>query len=285
MKFFVSTSSTLSIYEDGLVTDVRTQPDSRRIYGLTWSSDELFLAVNHPKEKQDFVERFVKGDKGILKMKGRVNLPKMTGVHQMLVVGKQLFIVNTDANAIVTYRLDAGKSSSHKWRDNSTVVHMNSIWFDRSDKLFYIVEHRNEDSRIVVTDQKFKIKHEIKNAGKHMHNVYVEGDLIFSCSSNENSFVSINKKTRKVVKKHKFGMPKGIEPWYTRGIARLKDGWLVGFSRRAKRDVRTHTGSGIVMVLDNNWKTVDVIEIPSRGQINEIRLVGESDLTHNGIVW
>ena len=276
MKFFVTTSSTLSIY-DGKLSDIKVVPQGRRIYGLSWNKDKAYVAIKYPDNEQDTIEEF---DRGFNFKKVPIDR-YLHGVHQLLCLENLLYIVNTDQNEILILDLNSGNINVKKWRGTEPPVHLNSIW--QHDEEFYVVEHRMDKSIVWMGNKNWGRIREFSGLS-HVHNVYVENDKLYCLSSIETSIVMIDLKSGKIEEKIKLKpLFNGVE--YIRGLARGQNHWIVGFNKRAKRYKRWYKCNGSVAILDNDFREVDHVAIPSRGQIHEVRLIDEKDYAHNEIVW
>lgn len=276
MKFFITTSSTISLY-DGQLSDIKVFPNGIRVFGLSWDYDYGYVSVTYSDRESDVIYRF---DKNFNFEEISIS-EKLKDVHQLLVVDKDLYIINTFYNKILKLNLDNFKLERKKWRGKEPPVHLNSIWYNNNK--FYVVEHRMNNSKILITNNELEQLKEISGL-RHVHNVYIENNKLFCSSSIETSLVIIDPMSGKILEKKRLKeLHDNVK--YLRGFARSENNWLIGFSKYDKREKRPRSAHGSVVILDNNFKTINHLSIPGKGQIHEIRIINEIDKAHNNIIW
>ena len=105
--------------------------------------------------------------------------------------------------------------------------------------------------------------------GRQIHIIWPEGDKFLSCSSQDARIVS--SKGGEVVKTG--GFP--------RGVAITKDYNYIGISPHHFHQCK-HRASvdGEVLVYDKNWNLAKTFVLRDFGQIYEVRMFGEKDISH-----
>jgi len=251
-------------------------------YGITWNEKEIYIAEAGGARHCHF-HVF---DENL----NRVGeLPIGRGIsdpHQILWWDGKLYI--TSANQDKVFIWDGGKKCREAFwlKAGEPRQHLNSVWCDGGK--FYVVEHRYKEmpKRIRVLNLDFEIIDCIeltregfaKSRPRGCHNVYVEDGILYLCSPN-------------VIVRHDLASGKS-EPirfshWAhearrVTGMARPPGKFIVGLSRVAVREKRGE-GDAAVVVMDNDFRTLDVVPLKDAGGVNEIRAIDGPDLAHNQI--
>jgi len=245
-------------------------------YGLTWSDNCLYTSFNHPTEQISIIKSFDKSFNLLPDMPSK----KLLGVHQIFFWLGKLFITNTSRDIIEIFDTEQFKYSDHiAYIGNGEAdnFHINSFWCD--GKAFYVCESgfMQPLPAIQVLDLGGNSTDRIELPGvSHMHNVYIENDVLFSCEKYGLVIKELNSQKTCVV-----DLRIDRKKCFFRGFARTKDHFLVGESQELPREKRDF-GDARVLILDNDLKLIDTIELVDTGQIHDIRVIN-GDLAHNGI--
>ena len=152
------------------------------------------------------------------------------------------------------------------------------MWFDH-DGLIYVFGHRqstrfNRHSRIRVINGAWALRE--MYIGRCCHNVYMEHGSLYTCDSANWAFVEVNGWTGD---RHSVDLN-----GFTRGLARVPGGFVVGVSDDTPRESRK-SGDSRLVLLDDRLRIVDAVEMRGFGGVEDLRALGVSDPSHNGIVF
>jgi hypothetical protein len=132
-------------------------------------------------------------------------------------------------------------------------------------------------------DKNFVPLEYINNIGTQCHNLYVEGNFVYSLCSANASISKINLSTKQTEIFELEFRPNNKTP-FLRGMAKHKDGFLIGATEHINKESRNDTTNWIVCT-DNQFKIVDAILSPSRGAIKEIRIMNQRDYCHSDVIF
>lgn len=245
-------------------------------YGITWDNNYIYLGNRNYSYYNTGIISVMNSDyKVIDQVPG--TFPQ---IHQILYANEKLYITVTMHNSIAIF--DGQGTVVKNWTSTiKDLNHINSIWFDgeyfwicyhnkvTSDKVFY-------SSQIIKMDKELTSIIEFFEFSKDIHNVYMDGEWLYTCDSKSNKFCALNIHT----KEQKFV---DIGMWL-RGLAVTDDYIIVGGSIIGKTDKERENGDAKVYLL--NRDTLEVLDtklFKDVGAVTEIRVVGEQDYAHNGI--
>ena len=155
---------------------------------------------------------------------------------------------------------------------NKPMNFYNSIWIDNSNGNKYVVAHNRGNSEIIMLDNSHNII-SITKAGRYAHNVWIDSNVIYTCSSKESSIIKSNGDVVYNTGTNHF----------VRGISIVNDKIALGMSEIASQVNRKNTKS-ILRILDRNWNLVKDIEfVVGTGQILDVRILSNEDICHNNI--
>lgn len=241
--------------------------------GITWNEDSIFISCCQNTKygfsifSKDFHKQCFNDELDLHE------------THQIIYVDDKLYFVNTGLNRIEV--LDKqGESEAVSFNESTCDVdHLNGIWFD--GEYFYVSEFRHkseEPSAVRITDKNLSLIKTLE-IGLPIHNVYVEYYKLYNLVSRR-AGLSI---TDLATEEQDFVDLPELDGMLVRGLARTKNNWYIGASRWETNRKKRHVGDGIILVLDNNFETVDKIIMPDVGPICGIRVIDELDLAHNGV--
>jgi predicted SAM-dependent methyltransferase len=139
--------------------------------------------------------------------------------------------------------------------------HFNSLYFHGQD--IYLLAHNNGVSDVWQFRMPDRTLQRRIALGEFAHNIWLEGDAIFTCNSGRGRIESSDGRQITVG-----GFP--------RGIAITDEHVLVGISETVERSQRDFTSSTI-LVLNREWQPVREIRLPHEGLVLEIRAPGFED--------
>lgn len=281
-RLLISTYNKLILW-DGRAHVIHEGRDHRKyhnFYGVTWNENEIFVAEGgHVSHSTYHVF-----DKN-LKRTGKLPIGLDIGdPHQIYYYDGKMYIASAWHDAIFIW--DGRKCSKVQWRYKESTLHLNSVWTNGA--FFYVVEHRKRETpkRVMVLNMDFEpigrveIPAEgfVKTKPHGIHNVYLEGDFLYTCSPR--AFVRFNI----VTKRAEPVVPSGLvnAAHYVRGLARVPSRWFIGLSEAKVRNERGQ-GDSAILVLHDDLTVEDVIPLDGTGGLNEIRAIDGPDLAHNGI--
>jgi len=198
-------------------------------------------------------------------------------MHDVLIKGNSLFIVDTENNQVVEFDL-AGMNTLNRWGlpGEPDSAHMNSITFYQGKLLASIfgrfVKNRGYKLGTEGLGQIIDVKTgEIFIEGlSQPHSLTVEGDLLYLCNSEAKELHIYEGSILK---------EKVMLPGYTRGIAIGREKIYVGISQSRNAEVAKEKLTGSIVVLNHQTLVEQAsVKIPF-SEIYDIRLIGlASDL-------
>lgn len=305
MKFLVTTHKSLSIVDNGKLFDI-WRPKAGLLFGITWNESNLFVLCRNGG-RQESIEIFDKSlnhvdrfcPQGEDRIRGGHQLYLHPGTHVLYIMdsnNRQISMIDATFGSIVHY----------KWPHATEWTHINSICSNMS--LLYIIEHNGGDppsNLVILNSRDMKERERVKGVGLHCHNIYIDPieQSFTTLSSMEYGIKEIDidntDKGHGRLRRYKRIEALGLPRWYTRGLGKTKEYWVVGLSMHVemapnywkmseeeherKRKERMNCQVGGAVILDNDWNIVEEIAINNRGQIHDIRIISEQDLAHNGI--
>jgi len=272
MKMLLGTNNALVLWDDGVERVLHE--NAGVYYGITWSPERLYVIArgrNHRMLVYDSERQLEKPPPLDL------GPPGYSGPHQIYWYEGRLYVTNTTLNRIEVWDelVGAGAEIRFECRVERDVDHINSIWRDPETSLFYVVEHRSKQIRVM--NAIGHVKRTISLAGRYLeagiHNVFVKDLVLYTLCAKGIVLHDFVDGHTQLVKVDGAG--------YLRGLAVTSDMFLVGDSEFQPRDQR-YQGVSKVHVLDCRLNKIDEICLsPKFGQLLEIRVLAE-DLAHNG---
>jgi len=251
------------------------------VYGITWDKNQLYLGLRrHPYISEQSIGVF---DDQFEFVK-RLPTKDLDDIHQIIYHDEKIYITNTRHERVDIVDKDYNQSQLIYTGKPQKGLHLNSVWIN--DDKIYLVEHRRSaGSRVRILygyDPATTIRTtRTIDIGKGVHGVYEEDNFLYVCSSERNKILRYDldtKKTEIVVNFAEF--IKG----HCRGICRTKDKWYIGMSMTGPKASRHQLKGSAVFVLDNNFEILEHIKLKKTyGQLNELRIVDETDYAHNQI--
>jgi hypothetical protein len=209
--------------------------------------------------------------------------------HQALYYDGILYVANRDKFCIQCWDFTTDKEYSVAVSDTDN--HINSIWRHRDN--FWVAEHRQDRMPKVIRVYNlqweqigaFSLYLKPQGRGYGIHNVYVEGNNIFTLAPDQLVIITCEDL------QYGFGVhrqtiinPPGIiyDMHYLRGFARVDGLYIIGVSKFSSSVCRGE-GDSLILVLDNELRLVERIVLEDTGQITEIRALDTLDYAHNGL--
>lgn len=247
-------------------------------YGLTWSQNYIYVSFNPQHRNVTEIEVF---NKNLVRIGNLETGDDLHGVHQIFFWDGELHVVNTSVESVYVY--NQRRDVCHfNWTGYETDNHhLNSIWIDNN--YIYAVEGLTKNpgdffpTVQMLTHQYKPAKKFIFPASIQLHNVYVEDGTMYSLAK----FGLVQKKLSE--KRYQIIDLRPDEAnGFLRGLARGEKYFYVGESQIKPRELRPY-GDSRVLVLNEDYKIIHIINLKNTGQIHDIRIVNGVDLAHNGI--
>lgn len=272
------------VYWDGsqahIIHEGKVEDGCAHYHGITWDPDGI-MYVSGALDFQFVLYRFdMSTFQAMDVLRG-----DLYEIHQILWYDNKIYVTNTGKNRVDVWQDGVWRAVA--WHpSHCDIEHINSLWAD--GKNIYIVEHRQKMSgisaiRVCTMDLDLL---DTMNIGPNIHNVYREGDHLYSLTSPQDGdpagiiITNLSDRTYYRVNKSEWGAI------LLRGLARVDAGWYVGMSRWETDRLMRHTnvGDAIVMQLNDDFEEIDRIVLPDYGPVGGIRVLGVKNPAHNGIV-
>lgn len=239
-------------------------------FGITWNNKNILIA------KSNQIISFNKS----IKFDGTYLTGLPLAIHQILFIDNSLWMVSPRTNCLIKHNVYSntleyfydGKFKDHP-HDGDT-NHLNSILI-QNNKMYVAAHNMGKTSFITVYSYPDFNKLFVYDIGRHIHNLYVENDIVFTLDSfGSRCIVSTDGKSIPVLRE--------IDQFYIRGLAVTEDHFFVGcfHCNTLDREERMKNDSFISIV---NKKTLNVdcrIYLPKSGDINDIRILDAYDYSH-----
>jgi hypothetical protein len=315
-NFLVSTRRKLLLVENGQITN-EFHYARGILYGITWDAQNVYVASRNGGNIRP--EVILKLSKDNLELKEKIFLASedwekwhSERTHQITYnTIDGITLTNTHQNKLTTFDGSAklvknvkspGITAKH-FEEFPEDSHINSIWTP-DGILYYVVEHRGKVppsslTALTRSGDIFTFRQRWNNIGMECHNIHIEPHETFgwlkftTLSSKEFSIKQYALKDELVdgatlqLEREKVINALGNSQWYVRGLARIPGVWLVGLSRydpaRSTRLIEAKIGG--VIALDDNWNTIQEVDLSGNGMIYDLRIISSLDECHNGIPW
>ncbi len=250
-------------------------------YGITWDKDNIYYTRGTERSPHN-------RDQVVVLDKTYREVGTFPGVfpeaHQIHFDGDKLILTVTHRDSLASINLDTKQEQFYNWTGHTTDEnHINCIWPD-TDGVWvgyhsYVAtpEPPPLSSRLVLMDETFSTVKRTIDIGFGSHNVARIGDLLYICSSNENTLLVYSLSQDAVVQE----VP---NLRWVRGLSITDDYIILGASVVQADRAKRHLGDGKVFLLDRH--SLDILDtkvLPDSGPLYELRVVGEVDYAHNGI--
>lgn len=271
IDFLIATAKKLVYWKEGEYKTIARG----NYYGLTWNDDCLYASFNHADKQISIIKVFDKSFNLLYDLPDK----RLSSVHQIFFWLGKLFITNTSIDRIGIFDIEQFKYSghiAHMGNGEADNFHINSLWCD--GKAFYACESgwKQPLPAVQVMDIDGNLINRFELPGvSHMHNVYVENNILFSCEKYGLVVKELNSQKSCVIDL------RIDRKAFFRGLAKTKDYFFIGESQELPREKREF-GDSRILILDNDLRLIDTIELVDTGQIQDIR-VTKGDLAHNGV--
>jgi len=260
MNFVITTVKGYGMVRDGKLVMER-QAD---FYGLTWNEVDLFFSWNPTHVPGSVIES---------RQDGKLKLPPVHGVHQILWAQDRLWITDTAHDRVVWWDGEQTGIVQLHPNDEADNLHFNSLW-EWDGRVMVLASGLTGSGGFIrsLTDDL------VIDVGPHFyHNFYVEDDLLYGCfkDSAQRSGLFRRQLPDGPVEELLFG-----EGAFARGLARNESVFLAGCSESQPREQRFSGGSQVLVI--EEFEIMERIPLADTGQIRDVRLL-ESDRAHNGL--
>jgi len=198
--------------------------------------------------------------------------------HQILWYDNKMWIANTQYDYASIYDFDTDSWGIWRMFDPSDYggpdnrgrdqYHMNGVWFN-GDHVFVCAHHKQNPSFVQVHEYPSLKKLDTFTAGRMIHNIWPENGEMLTCSSGEGKIITITGK--EVVRTG--GFPRGVAITDKYNCIGISPHHFHGCKKRNEVD-------GEIQIYDKNWNLLRVFVTRDFGQIYEMRMFGEKDITH-----
>lgn len=245
-------------------------------YGLTWNEEAVFVLCRNGEVREGEAESILDLVSGEQFLTGA-----FSGGHQIHWANDALFICDTGHDRVLKWgRSDDDFTIAYQTGYGYDARHINSVW-GRGREFWtgecthkYKTPKTNWIRRFEMDENDNWSEAETIPVSNGLHNVYKEDGLLYVCDSVGGKFVAFNE-NRELVKTAVVG-------GWTRGLVRLRDGWVLGTSQFMAHAKDRYRGDCALYLLNENLRAVDMVILRSFGQIYDIRAV-EGDPAHNGL--
>jgi hypothetical protein len=252
------------------------------IFGMTWDEGHIYLSWNPLHRDFSVIDKFNKN----FEFEEKILDQEQWNIHEIYSWGA-LYITATGQQSIARLNVET-KDLIVKKIDKPQ--HCNSIFAYGNLLHFHNSNGQPKDSPIGCEILKYDrelnciYRTTIQKPGHILHSLFIEDDIVYACCHQNYLPVRSNLYIYDLKKKkgRMIEVRKDTENGFLRGMARNKDYFFIGESQQEAIRSRRLMGNSRVLVVDNNFKLVDTIELEDTGQIRCVRLMKE-DIAHNGI--
>lgn len=261
-------------------------------YGVSWFPGGRNLVLAHSavdSARLVDLKSYVESELGYISHGQEKSGPFLSQPHQILCASDgRIVCANTGRNTISVIDLkrpghfQEARISASRWDRLSTTEHpgdhLNSV-FEKDGFLYVIAHGFNKGSQLAkFTYPSLELVDvtPIKNR-TGLHNIWITADgRQVSCHSDAGALVDVGE---------------GRVLWesgslcYLRGLAASADYIVVGEGRKAPREIRRNSMSGIWVVDRKTWQTLDYVPLGWYGAVKEVRLLSVPDEAHHGHVF
>ncbi len=233
-------------------------------YGIAYSDDAVYLAARGSMSDKANGGEILVFDHSLQYVRSITAPFPLRDMHQIVHARGRLWITCSYDDLIAVY-------DGERWErwyiapdavSARGALHLNSIYFSGND--VYVLAHKNGPSLIYRFDcHDLTTPTETIRLGIAGHNIWFSGEDIYTCSSYDGLIVS----------RSGFLLETGD---YPRGVAVGTDTTYIGVSRFAEREYRDKYACWI-RAYDREWGLKAIWRFNNFGQINEIRLLGDTD--------
>lgn len=284
-RLLIATRNKLLIWDEGVypIEEDNSNYIFHHYYGITWDTENVYVA-----ERKGKTVGIIKVFDKEFNLKRRLPLGvTLESPHQIFWRDGKLYVTDTVQDKVLIW--DGEKTHIvDDWREHNWPILPNSIWCD--GKKFYILEHRGkkmpkyvqimnldfEPIGQIVLPKWLIVEKTRKYYG--VHNIYIEDGFLYMC--NPRALMQYNLASKKI--KHIVPHKLIDDKHYIRGLARMPGKFFIGISEYRVRSERFKGGSR-VLVTDDDFNVIEVLSLKGTGALNEIRIIDDLDLAHNGI--
>jgi hypothetical protein len=252
------------------------------VYGLTW--DQRFIYLFERVRNNTSTKMLVLSKN--FEVVEEIHLSMIKDHHQVHLDPKSGFIgiANTHQNRVEFFNPYTKDIEAYNWTPvaGADYNHINSAWHD--GECWWSCEHnkKHHPSKVVQLPNNRLNKPQKWTVASQIHNVYVEGDFIYTTVSLTSEIAKFSMAEDKIIQSKSF--ERNFPRTYSRGLARCNGFFLMGASRHCGREQRKEIFDSWIIKMDDDFKSIDSICIPKANQIYEVRALDEVDKAHNGII-
>lgn len=278
MNEMLISSTQRFIHWDGKQNTVVKRPNA---YGLTWDTDTVYYGWNPLDKQVTIIERFGRD----LEPQKKLTEGGQWNSHQIYYWKGALYITITAQNKVARYDFKTGNLKTQDLKKGCN-NHCNSIFAYKG--VIYFLNSNSPTVPVSLSkyteDLEFIEYFTIQDPGYVFHNLYIEDDVFYGCchSGKGDRTSNLYRYDLKERKGELFEIRKDTENGFMRGLARNEDYFFIGESQHEPIRSLREMGNSRVLIVDNDMKLIDTIELEDTGQLRDVRLL-KGDKAHNGI--
>lgn len=280
-RFIVGTHSFLlvaSFDENWSLIDL-TVLDRGHFYGIAPTGDGGFLAKGGQGER---ITRYVPGDASYDVADTWFLGDRFRYVHQIALLGDELWIANTDHNAVDVQPLDRSRQGRRLHYRGATTDenHVNSV-FPCGDTVFTLLNNKGRiPSQVVAVPARGELR-ELKALplwDTGCHNVFLDRSRLLYNASQRGHLVAVDLHRQQVEHRVAF-------EGHTKGLSVTAEEVVVGVSDHATRRDRFHSRGYLAVLRRHDLDRVALIDLNDAlgqhcGNVNEVRRIDRPDDAH-----
>lgn len=289
MKFLATSPSGLWRIDGGEFECLISTSYNACFWGITWDK-EFVYAVRREHDDVDMLYQWNK--KLFPEHPVKHALKDVKETHQIFWWNDKIYMANTRFNRITIIEQDKkGRwgqkdfSWSFATRDEN---HINSIWANNDH--IYFVENRGSQalsgrSLVRIYDAGLNYYQRVQ-VGRDVHNIFYDHDCLIMCSSADASLLAFDHRHHEVSLEARFigNDYLRLNNCFPRGLAADEDHYYTGFSRSYRKGEQRTTDGGYV-VINEDFRIVDVVKDSAIDCIHDLRLIDPIDRAHNGVPY
>jgi hypothetical protein len=277
-EFLFSTMKGIFHYDKGNINLVynRQSPKTVCFFPITWDNDFYYFGEMRNPNEESFIQVVNKKNYETVRT---IEIDGLCDIHQMVCYDNKLYICNTGKNCLLIYCLNQNKviHSIHRGTIRKDINHINGVYiYNNHIYTTHLNSSQGYKSDVFVYDiNTYKHVNTI-NIGQGIHNLYINKDRIYTCSSYSKEFLCMN--VNHSIQSTKFLKQK----WFwLRGLATDEEYMIVGGSQIMPNEFRHSINRNMIYLFDKNTNLVEefVFNESNCGPIYDIRLL-KNDKAH-----
>lgn len=253
--------------------------DTGHFYGIAPTADGGFIAKGGRGER---LTRFVTAGRSYRAVDSWLLGDSFRYVHQIAILRDEIWVANTDHNAIDVLSLDrSGPGRRLHLRGSSTDKnHVNSV-FPCGDTVFALLNNKGRiPAQVVALPARGELResHAMSLWDTGAHNVFMDRDRLLYNASKRGHMVAVDLRRQRVERRVPF---RG----HTKGLSVTAQEVVLGVSDHAERRARFHSRGQLAVLARQTLDLMTMIDLNdaigrNTGNVNEIRRIDGPDDAH-----